>query len=513
MYQGNNNFSSIIKYFANKNPKKVVITHNNNHITYAEMQQRVSALAQGLLKLGVEKNDVVAVLTYNCPQFLEIMFATNRIGAIFLPLNYRLVADDFQYILNNAGAKIIFTETEFKGFMEQLKPRLPKLDYCILLSESVDNEWLSYNYLINHNLGIDIPDVHVDLSDLHRLMYTSGTTSRPKGVKISYENLYWKNIGHVWEFDITPDDKSLIVGPLYHVGGLDLTGTATLYRGGSVVILRRFDPEMFLKAVENEKPTNTWMAPAMINMLLQHPDRSNYDLGSIRYIIAGGERMPEPLVSQVLSLFRNSRFSDAYGMTETVSGDTFMDRENTLKKLGSVGKPVIHLDIKIVGENGDELPPGEVGEIVLRGPKVSKGYWNNEEATAQSIKNGWLHSGDVGYLDEDGYLYIVDRKKDLIISGGENIASLEVERVLYQHPNVLEAAVIGIPHSKWGEVPKAFVALKDNVTTTPEDIKHFCQGKIAKFKVPNEVEIIDRLPRNPSGKVLKRALREGVLRN
>ncbi|WP_126426314.1 acyl-CoA synthetase [Brevibacillus marinus] len=507
-FQGNLNFSSIITRGAVNEPDKVVMTYRDKRYTYRSLQDRVSALAQGLLNLGIGKGDIVGILLYNCSEFFEIIFAANRIGAIFLPLNFRLAADEIAYILAHAEAKAIISEEAFHETLESIRDRLPSLQHYITLAQQGAAGWVPYEQLLETNLGADVPDAHVELQDLHRLMYTSGTTSRPKGVMITYENLYWKNIGHIWEFNITPEDKTLIAGPLYHVGGLDLTATGTLYRGGSVVILRKFDVLDVVRTIEQERPTNVWLAPAMVNMILQEPRAKDCKLDSIRYIIAGGERMPEPLVQRVVALFPNAWFCDAYGLTETVSGDTFLPRSKTFEKLGSVGRPCLHLDMKIVDEEGHELPPGEVGEIVFRGPKVTKGYWKNPEATQKAIRDGWFHTGDMGRIDEEGYLYIVDRKKDMIISGGENIASLEIERVLYEHPSVLEAAVIGIPDERWGEVPKAFIVLKPGEKVTEQEILQHCLRKLAKFKVPKAVQFIHELPRNPSGKVLKRQLRK-----
>ncbi|WP_196426824.1 o-succinylbenzoate--CoA ligase [Paenibacillus validus] len=507
-HMGNNNFSSLVTRGALNNPNKEVITFKQQRMTYRELQERVSALAQGLLDLGVKKGDVVAILLFNHTEYFEIIFAANRIGAIFLPLNFRLAADEIAYIADNADAKAIFSEDSFHETLDSIRGNVQQLQHYITLSANESSGWTRYEQLIETNRGADVQDAHVELDDLHRLMYTSGTTSRPKGVMITYGNLYWKNIGHIWEFNITPDDKTLISGPLYHVGALDLTATGTLYRGGSIVIVNKFNTLEVLETIQREKPTNIWLAPAMVNMILQEPTTDQYQLDSIRYIIAGGERMPEPLIQKIQQLFKNAWFCDAYGLTETVSGDTFMPSSMTIEKLGSVGRPCLHLDLKIVDEQGHEVSPGEVGEIVLRGPKISKGYWKNPEATGKTFKDGWFFTGDMGRLDADGFLFIVDRKKDMIISGGENIASLEVERVLYELPTVLEASVIGVPNDRWGEVPKAFVVVKPGATLTAEEIQEHCMSRLAKFKVPKEVEFIDKLPRNPSGKVLKRLLRE-----
>lgn len=505
--EGNLNFSSIVKRWADETPEKEVILYQDKRLNYNELNERVNALAQGLRSLGIEKGDRVAALLYNCSEYFEIMFAVNRIGAVFLPLNYRLASDEFSYLLENSGAKAIISEATFVERIKPIQDHLSQLKYYISLDEP-RNDWISYDCLLDKNIGSVVQDVHVELNDMHRLMYTSGTTSRPKGVIISYENLYWKNIAHIWNFDLTSQDKTLIVGPLYHVGGMDLPATGIVYKGGSVIILRRFDPKEVLKTIEEEKPTNIWLAPAMVNLLLQYEGIEKYNLDSIRFIIAGGERMPEPLVERVTTLFRNAWFCDAYGLTETVSGDTFLPRSKTFEKLGSVGRPCIHLDLKIVDDDGEKVKPGNVGEIAFRGPKVTKGYWKNEEATREAIIDGWFHTGDMGYLDEDGYLYITDRKSDMIISGGENIASLEIERVIHENPKVLEVAVIGIPHERWGEVPKAYIVPQKGKEIFKDEIIDLCELRVARYKIPKDVEVIDELPRNPSGKILKRELRQ-----
>ena len=476
-------------------------------MTYRELYERSNSLARVLRDLGLRKGDIVGVLLYNCCEYIEITFAINQIGAIWLPLNFRLVGEEFQYILENAGAKALITEQEFAPVISSLKSNLPDLKHVLLLGSDYPKGWLDYADLIERNLGATVPHAEVVLDDLHRLMYTSGTTARPKGVMLTYGNLYWKNIGHLLTFGITDMDRTLVVGPLYHVGGMDLPGTGTLYAGGSLVILKKFDPVEILKAIGQEKVTNMWLSPAMTIMLFNEPSFDQYDVSSVRFIIDGGEKMPVTLIKQFKDKFPNAWFADAYGLTETVSGDTFLAKDRMLNKLGSVGKPVPHLHVRVVDENDNDVPPNELGEICLKGPKIFKGYWKNPEATAEALRGGWFHTGDIGTLDEEGYLYIMDRKKDMIISGGENIASPEVERVIYEIPAVLEAAVVGIPHPKWLEVPKAYVALKPGETLTAEEITRHCVKKMAKFKVPKEIEFIDQLPRNPSGKVLKRELR------
>jgi acyl-CoA synthetase (AMP-forming)/AMP-acid ligase II len=501
------NFATVLDHNAARRPDEPAISFGNRTITHGELDQRVNALAAGLADLGIGQGDVVALLLYNHPEFIETVFAVNRLGAAFLPLNYRLSASEWQYILDHAQAAAILTEQEFQPAVNGIADALPSLRQRLLLGEPAD-DWTSLSALVDSNMGRRVAATRVGEDTLQRLMYTSGTTSRPKGVCLSHGNMIWKNLGHIVEFGITSADTTLVCGPLYHVGGLDLPGLGTLHAGGNLLLVRKFDPREVLETIARERPTNIWLAPAMMNAVLQVPELADYDTSSIRFIIGGGEKMPEPLVAKILRAFPGAWFSDAYGLTETVSGDTFNDYDHMLSKVGSVGRPVLHAEVRVVDEHGDPLPAGRLGEIALRGPKVFSGYWRDDEATARALRDGWFHTGDVGRLDADGYLFVEDRKKDLIVSGGENIATPEVERVLYEHPDIVEAAVIGIQHQRWGEVPKAYVVLKEDAVHDPAALHEFCRERLAKFKVPVEFELLEMLPRTPSGKVLKRTLRE-----
>ncbi len=342
-------------------------------------------------------------------------------------------------------------------------------------------------------------------------MYTSGTTGRPKGVMITHANLAWKNFAHIVEFGFTNADLGLACGPLYHVGALDLTTTSLIAAGASTLIHRVFEARAVVDEIERSRVTVVWLAPAMVRAIMALPDIEARDLSSVRVIINGGEKMPIPLIERVQRTFPAAWFADAYGLTETVSGDTFLDRDSLVRKLGSVGRPCLYVELDVVDEHGESVPTGARGEVVLRGPKVFKGYWRDPEATATAFAGGWFHTGDVGVRDDDGYLFIVDRLKDMIVSGGENIAGSEVERVLYEHESVVEAAVVGRPDERWGEVPVAFVVLTTGASTTPEDLIEHCRARLARFKVPKHVTLVAELPRNPSGKVLKRELRDHTL--
>src|ERR1017187_7098043 len=501
------NFTRALDRNADGWPDREAVVFEDRRLTNAALADRVNSLAAGFAELGVGRDDVVALLLYNGTEFLETTLAVNKVGGVFMPLNYRLAPPEWAYILNHAGAKAIVTEPEFVTGLEAINGDLPKLGATILVGGRGRSE-LGFEDLINAHAGARIATVDRGPDDIQRLMYTSGTTSRPKGVPLSHGNVLWKIFGHIVELGLTAHDRTLMAGPMYHVGAFDLPGMGCLYVGGSLVIMRKFDAHAMMSCVQVEKPTNVWLAPAMLNAILQLPDLDRFDTGSVRFITNGGEKMPVSIIEKVLSTFPNAWLADSYGLTETASGDTLLDQEHTIAKLGSVGKPSAHLAIRIVRKDGSDAASDELGEIWLKGPKVFTGYWKDAEATAAAFADGWFKTGDVGRLDDDGYLYIEDRRKDMIVSGGENIATPEIERVLYQHPAVLEAAVTGVPDARWGEVPKAFVVLRPGYSTGGGDLIAYCAAELAKFKVPKTVEFTDSLPRTPSGKVLKRELRQ-----
>ncbi|MFF2852001.1 long-chain fatty acid--CoA ligase [Streptomyces sp. NPDC058001] len=503
------NFASILDYHLTQRPEAVAVAQEGRRLTVRALHDRVNRLAAGLSALGVRRGDVVGLLLHNRPEFLELVYATNRLGAVFLPLNYRLSEEEWQYVLGHAQAKAVVTEPEFAPAVERATGCLTDLEHRLQVGDDTPAEpWIGYEDLLTRHQGARVEPVDVGPDDLQRLMYTSGTTSRPKGVCITYGNVQAKNIADIVHFGLTAADTTLVCGPLYHVGGLDMPALATLYAGGGVVLQRKFDAPGALRAIQEHRVTNVWLAPAMVSAVLEVPGREAYDTTSVRFVVGGGEKTPEPVLRRVMTAFPNAWFADAYGLTETVSGDTFLDRDHALSKLGSVGRPVPHTRVRIVDDTGKEVPAGEIGEVALRGPKVFAGYWRDEQATAAAIRDGWFHTGDIGHLDEDGFLYIDDRKKDMIVSGGENIATPEVERVLYEHPAVREAAVVGLRHPRWGEVPRAFVVFRPGAGAGTDELREFCRARLARFKVPARFDIVTELPRTPSGKVLKRDLRD-----
>jgi acyl-CoA synthetase (AMP-forming)/AMP-acid ligase II len=445
------------------------------------------------------------LLSYNSTEFLATIFAANALGAIAMPVNWRLAAAELRFILEHSEARAFVVDGELLDLANDATTGMDTL-VRVAVSDAPVAGWERFAAL---GSGCPpVPRVPVAGDAIHRLMYTSGTTGRPKGVMITHANLAWKNFAHVTEFGFTNADVGLACGPLYHVGALDLITTTMIAVGATTIIHRVFDAAQVVEEIERSRVTCVWTAPAMVRAILDVPGVEQRDLSSVRLIIAGGEKMPIPFIERLGRTFPSAWFADAYGLTETVSGDTFLDRSSTIAKLGSVGRPCQYLELDIWDEHGTSLRAGERGEVVLRGPKVFAGYWRDPDATATAFKGGWFHTGDIGVRDNDGYLYIVDRLKDMIVSGGENIAGSEVERVLYEHDAVVEAAVVGRPDPKWGEVPIAYVVVRAEAAPTAAELIEHCRGQLAKFKVPKDVLFVDALPRNPSGKVLKRELRD-----
>jgi fatty-acyl-CoA synthase len=502
------NWFAVLAHHASRTPDKAMTVFRGESITYGEMADRVAALAGGLADRGVGRGQVVGLLSYNCPEFLETVFAANFLGAIAMPINWRLASPEVRYILEHSEARALVCD---EALVELASDATKGIEATLLracVPDAAPGGWTSLAEL--RAVAGDLTSEPTEADDVHRLMYTSGTTGRPKGVMLTHANLAWKNLAHIVEFGFTRADLGLACGPLYHVGALDLTTTSLIAAGATTIIHPVFDAAAVVDELERSRVTTVWLAPAMVNAIMALPDIEQHDLSSVRVVINGGEKMPIPLIERIQRTFPSAWFADAYGLTETVSGDTFLDRDSIVSKIGSVGRPCLYLELDIWDEQQASVPAGERGEIVMRGPKVFKGYWRDPEATEKAFAGGWFHTGDIGVRDEDGYLYIVDRLKDMIVSGGENIAGSEVERALYEHEAVLEVAVVGRPDERWGEVPVAFVVLRPDATATDEELLAHCRAQLARFKVPKAITFLDALPRNPSGKVLKRELRSGT---
>lgn len=496
------NLSCMLEFHRRIRPDAEAIVYDGQRISYSNLYDRVLKLADWLDKQGIGPDSIVALMMKNSPAFFEIKFALSHLGAVSLPLNFRLASDEIQYITEHAGACLLFADEELIETTSDLT--IP----VIVMDEAKQGDT---RHLSRESVGADDRKISVHPrapNDLFRLMYTSGTTDRPKGVTHSYENLYWKTIDHTIALQLSAKDRLAVVGPLYHVGGFDLPGIGVLWLGGTIVLMRDFDPEQVLNTIAREKITGIWLAPVMTNAILALDTVKQFDVASLKWCIGGGERTPESRIRTFIEVFPNARYIDGYGMTESVSGDTLMEAGYEISKIGSTGRATMHVELEIRDDEGNPLPPMEHGELCMRGETITRGYWKDPERTAAAFwPGGWLRSGDVGYLDEDGFLFLTDRKKDMIISGGENIASSEIERVLYEMPEVLEAAVIGKPDDQWGETPVAVVVVTPGSSLDIERLQSHCRQHLARFKIPKELILSDALPRNPSGKVLKRELR------
>src|SRR6201994_210105 len=470
------NLSSFIAFHARRTPDRCALKYRGEDISYAAFDARIGKVGGWLASRGIGPGDVVAVLMKNSAAFLELVFAASHIGAVFLPINYRLSADEVGYIVGNSGARLLIADEELAVIAAGNAP-------IVLLDETAQAS-------ITHRFPAAPAPMHPrQPPDLMRLMYTSGTTDRPKGVMLSYDNMYWKSADQTLALGLNAETRFLVVGPLYHVGALDLPGIAVLWHGGMLSVHGNFEPEQALAAIEKEKLNAAWFAPVMTTAILTCPARDNYDVSSLKWAIGGGEKTPEVRIRAFSDYFKNARYIDAYGLTESCGGDTFMDAGREIEKIGSTGRAIAHVEIEIRDDAGKRLPAGQNGEICLRGPKVTQGYWKDPEKTASAFFGDWFRTGDVGYLDDDGFLYLTDRKKDMIISGGENIASSEVERVIYEMPEVQEVAVVGMPDQRWGETPVAVVVLAEGAALTLPDLTSHCRARLGGFKVPKHLLI------------------------
>ena len=488
--------SSDVMRWARVAPDRTALTYDGARVSYAELASRVTRMAGALREQGIGRGDVVALLMKNSAAFVELALAISHVGAVALPINYRLSAEEVAYILGHSQTKLLFIDAELAtlagGARKIVVDVAAQRDSGVLAGSAPE-----------------LPEpCSLDPSSMYRLMYTSGTTDRPKGVVLTYQNYYWKCLDHIAVLGLTSDTRLLVAGPLYHVGAFDLPGLAVLIMGGMLAILRDFDATRALRAIETERLTGSWLAPVMLSRMLALPDRGGFDVSSLRWVIGGGERTPAERIHAFGSLFTNGRYIDAYGLTESVSGDTFMEAGREIEKIGSAGRAVAHVQIEIRDDAGRALPPGESGEICLCGPKIAAGYWGDAVRTAESFSGEWFRTGDMGYLDSEGFLYLTDRKKDMVISGGENVTSSEVERVLYQLDGVEEAAVIGLADEQWGERVVAVIVPRPGADLSLETIQSHCKGRLAGFKIPRQLVLRAELPRNPSGKILKRVLRE-----
>lgn len=474
----------------------------NGRYTFQEMNDRVNRFANYLLSQGIKQGDRIALLCKNHEDFVTAFFGSAKIGAISIPVNWRLQVTETSYILQNSGAKVLIYDEAFSDNVQELKKEsLVELYIC----SGNHQEDITFDSILESS-NTEEPNLVSFNDDCILIMYTSGTTGKPKGAMITHHNLIAASLGLTHTVDWWEQDRFLLVAPFFHIGGLAPL-IANVHTGCTTVLLEDFEPVTVWKQIEQERITTMMSVPAMLAFMAKTYEKVKPDCSSLRNITCGASPVPASLIQ----LFKKIGISvqQVYGITEYTGAVSFWKESFDPEKYDSMGKVVMHGALKIVDiHTGEALPPGEVGEILCYGPQVFKGYWQNEEETKKVFIDGWYRSGDVGKIDEDGFLYVVDRLKDMIISGGENIYSAEVEEVLSNHPEIVKAAVIGIPNEKWGEIARAYVVKTEESSLNEEKVIHYCKSQLASYKAPKEVVFVKQLPRNAVGKILKTVLKQ-----
>jgi acyl-CoA synthetase (AMP-forming)/AMP-acid ligase II len=508
------NVGTLFTKSARTFPERLAIAYGDYELTYQQANTRINRLANALRNLGIQKDSHVAILLHNCPEFIETLFACFKAGIGTVPINFRLHPKECAFIIDNSEAVAVVLGEDFRDSLYALKKEMPKVKHYICITEPLEG-MISYEKLLQVR-STGFTDERVERDDLAWLFYTSGTTGRPKAAMLTHHTLMMMTMNFFADMSpLGPEDVVLHAAPLSHGSGL--YGIPNVAKGAANVILqsKSFEPKIVLETIQRRKVTNMFLAPAMIKRLVTSPEVDQYDLSSIKCINYGGAPIYEEDLKEAVRKM-GQVFVQLFGQAESPMTISYLRKEEHLlegteeqmRRLTSAGIPRTDLEVKIFDFNDKELPPGEMGEIVVRGEVVMKGYWRNPEATAETLRGGWLHTGDLGIMDEKGYVYILDRAKDMIISGGENIYSREIEDVILKHPAVYEVAVIGVPDEKWGESVKAIVALRPGHKATGEELINFCKEHLASYKKPKSVDFIDAIPKNPYGKVLKRELRE-----
>jgi acyl-CoA synthetase (AMP-forming)/AMP-acid ligase II len=495
-------------------PDNIALRHEGKTATYKEFERRTNRLAGGLLDLGLSKGDGVAICSWNRGEIVEVETACYKAGLVRIPLNARLAAAETIHVLNDAGARAVVADPQHHQSLLENRDRLETVTHTICLDDASAGE-IGYEALLKR--GTDqSPDVEVAEDDLAVLAYSSGTTGKLKAIMQSFGNRLasMRKLLMIPEMRIGEDTIFCHVGPITHASGMWLL--PVMFRGGCNLVLNRFDVQTFLETIQREKVTNSLFVPTMINMILEYPQKQNYDLSSLRGIIYGGAPTDRKKAKASMEALGRVMIQ-CYGMTETTAYltcftikehmDALADKDD--QKFASCGRPFFDTEVKVVNEDGQAVGPGEIGEMIARGQDLMKGYFNAPELTAKTIKDGWIHSGDLARVDERGYIYIVDRVVDKIITGGFNVYPTEVEQILCNHPSVSEACVIGVPDEKWGEAVKAVVVLKKGVAeVTAEALIDFCTHDLGRFKKPRSIDFVGALPKNANGKVLRRKVRE-----
>lgn len=488
---------------ARQTPEKIAIICEDRTYTYDQLNRIVNRLAHGLDALGIKKGDKVALMIKNSDYFPIAYFATIKLGGIIVPINCRLTSTEAAYIIDHSDTKLVICDEEYGELIE--KARSSKVEQVIAIHQTVIEGHLSFGHVLAEN-ETD-PDVEVDRYDDVEILYTSGTTGKPKGVLFDHHRVLTAIFIGMPAFGHYNNDRPLHIAPFFHAAQLRYM-TRSIFLSHTNIILKHFDPVETLQAISEHKITLFFGVPTMYNMLLQVPNRERFDLSSIQTCGYGAAPMAPELVKQSMEMFGTDRFFNQCGLTEGGPGGIYLTPEEHKIKMGASGKPRFLMEARVVDREGKDVVPGIVGELILRGESVMKEYYKDPVATAETLRDGWLYTGDLCTVDEDGYMTLVDRNKDIIISGGSNVYSIEVEQILYAYPKVLEAAVIGIPDEKWGETVAAIIVPKPGQTIEDDQLQAFVREHLADYKIPRIIHFMDALPRNASGKILKFELRK-----
>lgn len=485
-------------------PDKEAVIDGTQRITYKTLNRRVNRLSFGMHSLGLQYGDRVCILSYNRLEFIEIIMACAKTGLILVPLNWRLTPDELLFAINDSGATALFFDPDLNLLAQKVKN---SFKHCICFGTGSPSGIVSYERLLEAQDETEpLFEKQVSLSSAHIIMYTAGTTGKPKGAVLLQTAGFFNALNLNIALDFSENDRNLVTLPMFHIGGIGLFTLPMLYKGGTVVIQKTFDPIVSLSLFEKEKITLFFGVPAMFLSMIQHPEFDPEKFSTSRIVMCGGAPLPVSLVNQYND--RGILLTQGFGMSEAGPSISTLHRENAIKKAGSVGRPVFHMDAKIVDDDLKRLAPGQVGELLIKGPNLFREYWNRPDATRESFTGDWFRTGDLAYMDMDMDLYIVERKKDMFISGGENVYPAEVENILYEIPDIVETAVIGIKDEKWGETGLAVVVLKPDTKISEADILLYLGKKLAKYKIPKKIVFQNQLPRNAAGKVLKKELKK-----